>query len=139
MKRKGLVLAGVAAAALSLASCADLGFGVDLDSGGASPYFYGDTYLGSSYYNPYISSPYWTFGPSYTPAPPVWGNGPGSIGMPSAPQRPPQQRPPQQRPPQNLPTISPDFTIGGGSMQRPGNNGLPSGNPSSVPKGRPVK
>ncbi|MDE6135722.1 MAG: hypothetical protein K2F79_09135, partial [Muribaculaceae bacterium] len=110
MKANRIFLAGVIAAAFSLSSCADLGFGVDVGSAGVAPYFYGDQYgplsFGSSWSAPLWGDPYWNMGPSLGPVirpsvPPVIGNGPGSIGMPPA-QRPPQnQRPPQQ----NIPTI----------------------------------
>lgn len=33
-------------AAIALAACADLGFGVDLDSGVYDPYYYGNGYYG---------------------------------------------------------------------------------------------
>ena len=137
MKSK-ILLAAIAAIGLTAVSCADLGFGVDVDSAGVHPYWYGNGYLGDTYWN----TPVWNYGPVYNPLPPrppLIGNGPGSIGTPP-PQRPPQQPPRPQapsRPPQvnvnpgnnNVPN-----TVGG--IQRPGNGGLP--NPSTIPQGRPM-
>ncbi|MDE6468223.1 MAG: hypothetical protein K2L28_04920 [Muribaculaceae bacterium] len=118
----GIALAGVAA-------CADLGFGVDVDSGGVNPYWYGNGYLGGTYWD----TPVWNYGPIYNPLPPR----PPLINNGIGPVRPPHRPQPAPRPPQiNVrPTINTIPTTVGG-MTRPGNGGLP--NPSSVPKGQPV-
>lgn len=149
MKTK-LAIPLAAAMTLALASCADLGFGVDVGSGGASPYFYGSS---GPFYTGYSGSPYFgldfPFGylGDYTPsAPPVVGNGPGSIFNPNPA---PKPRPPQ------LPNINgsnPGIAFppsgatipGAGAGVRPGNGGLPSGtpvvnNPASVPVGQPLR
>ena len=111
-------------AALATGGCADLGFGVDVDSGIGNPYWYGNGYLGSTYWD----TPVWNYGPIYNPRPPrppLIGNGPGSIGSP-APVRPPQQQPmpPQQSP---GPVINVPTHVNG--IERPGNGGLPSSAP----------
>lgn len=111
--------------AIGIAACADLGFGVDVDSGGVSPYWYGNGYLGDTYWN----TPVWNYGPVYNPTPPrppLIGNGPGSIGIPQPPSSP--------RPP--MIDVNPGIngvpgSVGG--IQRPGNGGRP--NPASVPRG----
>lgn len=87
---KGIkVLLVSSVAAIGFASCADLGFGVDMDSGISSPYYYGS---GMPYYGGYNGGPYFGldypfYSPVYSPgflppAPPVIGNGPGSIIIP---------------------------------------------------------
>ena len=49
-----LVLAGTLS--LTLDSCADLGFGVDVDSGGVGPYWYGDgVYSNQVWNNPWYN------------------------------------------------------------------------------------
>lgn len=128
MKKTLFALMILAASTMGIVSCADLGFGVDVDSSGASPYWYGNGWMGDTYWN----TPVWNYGPIYNPrppAPPLIGNGPGSIG------RPPRPIP---RPPQNVPSVpsapSVPNTVGG--IQRPGNGGLP--NPSTIPTGRPI-
>ncbi|MDE6157325.1 MAG: hypothetical protein K2F78_04175, partial [Muribaculaceae bacterium] len=98
-----LIYTALAVVALAgIAACADLGFGVDVDSSDVSPYWYGNGYLGNTYWN----TPVWNYGPIYNPRPPrppLIGNGPGSVGMP----RPPQQQPaPAPRPPQVNPGIN---------------------------------
>ncbi|MCM1067895.1 MAG: hypothetical protein NC418_10020 [Muribaculaceae bacterium] len=117
------------AAAAALTACADLGFGVDVDSEVGNPYWYGNGYLGNTYWD----TPVWNYGPIYRPTPPrppLIGNGPGSIGMPSQP-RPPQQAPmpPQQAP---GPVINVPSQVGG--IERPGNGGLPTARPTKLPQ-----
>lgn len=134
--KKILIIASMAfaaiTAAISLPACADLGMGVDVSSGGVSPYWYGNGWLGNTYYN----TPVWNYGPIYKPVPPrppLIGNGPGSIVTPAppAPAPAPAPRPPQLNPGGNgVPNV-----VGG--IQRPGNGGLP--NPSNVPVGRPLR
>lgn len=116
--KTGYILAAAVTAALSMSSCADLGFGVDVDSGGIGPYW--------NDYGPYggpWNSPYWNYGPLY--------NGPiynGPLYRP--PVRPPfiDTNPgPVIRPPQS--NENPGFnrvptSVGG--VSRPGNGGLPS-------------
>lgn len=114
MKTK-IILSAVAA--LALASCADLGFGIDADSGGVSPYWYGDGFYGGPMWNgPGWNGPYWNYGPVinngpvYPPPvlnpgvgpvrPPVINANPGNNGRPSMPQ----------------------------GSERPGNMGLPTNN-----------
>lgn len=142
MKAKIMIMA---AAALALSACADLGFGVDLDSGGASPYFYGSDgpFYGGWNGDPYwgMSLPSWGYFPSYRPSrPPLVGNGPGSVWNPNPGPALPPNRPGTgaQRPHQA--TIP-----GAGAGTRPGNGGLPTGitltpaNPPSVPQGQPTR
>lgn len=130
------------ALSLALAGCADLGFGVDADGGAPDPYWYGNGYLGGTYWN----TPVWNYGPIYNMTPPP----PPLIGGKPVPVRPPQTipRPPQNRPSGTNPgTIRPGNNQGsqggnqgnvssGGNrvpthidgVQRPGNGGLPSNN-----------
>ena len=120
-----ILAAGIAL--IGASSCADLGFGVDVGSSGPyDTYWYPNGYLGDYYWN----TPVWNYGPIYNqrpPAPPLIGNGPGSVGMPA---NRPQQRPPQTSKP---PTVNPAGPNGigwnPGPMNRPGNNGLPTGKP----------
>lgn len=150
MKIKNAILAAVFAT--MLASCSDLGFGVDVGSGGVSPYLYGNSgpfyggYSGGPYFG--LDFPYGYLG-DYTPsAPPIVGNGPGSVFNPTPK--------PAPRPPQNPPVWgagNPGIAIpsgggasipGAGAGVRPGNGGLPTGtpvtsNPSSVPVGQPLR
>lgn len=152
MKLKTLLLTTMAALGLSVSSCSSLGFGVDVDSGGVSPYFYGNNYfgplsVGASWNGGPIGGPLW--GP-----PPILGYGPGSLGVvqrpilrpqptrPQQPVRPPQQQQPNRpqqsfRPAQNFgPSqsqppmeVGPDLRpINNGSApaNRPGNYGLPN-------------
>lgn len=65
MKMKAFTLI-LAAAALSLTSCADLGVGVDVGTTGVNPYWYGNGYIGNTYWN----TPVWNYGPVYRPRPP---------------------------------------------------------------------
>lgn len=123
MKRNLLItLAG----ALLLGGCADLGFGVDYydsDAPYVNPYWYGNGYLGNTYWD----TPLWNYGPIYRPAPPrppLINGEPGPV----IPQRP-------QRPSPSFPGIN--------GMTRPGNNGFPTPGQSSsssqeIPKGEPV-
>lgn len=142
MKKSMAILSGLLLL-VSVAGCADLGFGVDVDSSGVSPYWYGNGYMGDTYWN----TPVWNYGPIYNPIPPrppLVGNGPGSVISPPV-SKPVPVRPAQKpRPPQvNLgpngigwnpgPTIP--TTVNG--IQRPGNGGLP--NPTTVPSGRPIR
>lgn len=113
---------GVLAAAGAL-SCADLGFGVDVDSGPANPYWYGNGYLGDTYWN----TPVWNYGPiyrSYPPRPPFISAEPGPV-IPPRPQQPSQ-------PENTFPGINKVPTTVGG-VERPGNGGLPT--PSGGPSG----
>lgn len=94
MKTK-YIIGAVVMLALSISSCADLGFGVDVDSG---PGTYWDSY--GPYGGPW-GSPYWNFGPAYDGPiyghpyyPPFINTNPGPVILPSKP-RPPQSRPPQ--------------------------------------------
>lgn len=129
-----LTTIAIGVALLASTSCADLGLGVDVDSGSySSPYWYPNGYLGDYYWN----TPVWNYGPIYNQipsAPPLLGNGPGSASIPAS--RPQQAtRPPQTtKPPQNnTPTVSPAGPNGigwnPGPINRPGNNGLPTGKP----------
>lgn len=132
-----LAIIAFGAALIGASSCADLGFGVDVDSGPYGNYWYPNGYLGDYYWN----TPLWNYGPIYNPippAPPLIGNGPGSVGMPAnRPNRPTRPSQPSQpsRPSQGNrpPTVNPGGPNGigwnPGPMQRPGNNGLPSGRP----------
>ena len=98
MKKSKAILSGLILT-VSCVGCADLGFGVDVDSGGMSPYWYGNGYMGDTYWN----TPVWDYGPIYNPIPPrppLVGNGPGSVISPPAgkpvPVRPAQKpRPPE--------------------------------------------
>ena len=120
--------------AMAMAACADLGFGVDVDSGyDYNPYYYNGGYYGYPWgnlewdwdyplYNPPVQRP---------PRPPMIGGGPGPV-IPKPPQnQPPQNNPPQVRPPMNgVPSTGP------GGIQRPGNGGMPS---APVPNTAPVQ
>lgn len=144
IRPKKLVAPVLAAAALSLAavSCADLGMGVDVSSDGVSPYWYGNGYVGDTYWN----TPVWNYGPVYNyipPAPPVAGVRPVPGPRPHpVPVRPGQiQNRPEETPSQ--PAHNPSNGIGWnpgpmiGNIQRPGNGGL--ANPQTVPQGRPIR
>lgn len=124
------ILAAAVTAVLSLSSCADLGFGVDVDSGGVGTYW--------NDYGPYgglWGSPYWNYGPVYNG--PLY-NGP-IYGPPHRPPfidtnpgpviRPPQSRPPQINVNPGINTVP--ATVGG--IARPGNGGLPSTPVPSTP------
>ena len=118
--------------AMAMAACADLGFGVDVDSGyDYNPYYYNGGYYGYPWgnlgwdldnplYNPPVQRP---------PRPPMIGGGPGPV-IPKPPQnQPPQNNPPQVRPPMN----GVPYTVPGG-IQRPGFGGMPSApGPLSAP------
>ena len=140
---KGIkVLLVSSVAAIGFASCADLGFGVDMDSGISSPYYYGSgpTADGGNSGGLKVSREMPYDRPGYSPgflppAPPVIGDGPGSIISPGA--KPPQGRPPQNGGGGQIPNGKP-LIPGAGENVRPGNGGLPS-NPSSVPQGRPER
>lgn len=123
------------AAALSLTSCADLGYGVELDSSyPTDPYyygngFYGPGFMGDGYYNsPYWNNPLWNYGPAIAPVrpsrPPILNPGVGPALPPSnikpAPERP--SRPPQI---DNNPGINGRPSTPAGN-ERPGNMGLPN-------------
>lgn len=113
MKLKALLLTSMAAFGLSVTSCADLGFGVDVDSGGVTPYFYGNNYfgplsVGASWNGGPVGGPLWG---TPAPAPPLIGSGPGSIGVPPQPVlRPQPTRPPQLQGPQPAPQPQPQPT-----------------------------
>ncbi len=138
MKTK-YILGALSLLAVSLTGCADLGLGLDVDAGsGPSPYYY---YSGPTYYSPYYgpySNPWPAYVPNYPVTRPVY-----------QPVRPPQ-RPsivPPSRPSVDIGTAEPGPVIstgsavitGAGQNVRPGNGGLPSSNPSSVPTGKPVR
>lgn len=127
MKKKSTA-AILFAVALATAGCADLGFGVDIDSGTPSPYWYGNGYLGGTYWN----TPVWNYGPIYHQSPPP----PPFINSTPGPAMPPQQNKPPGNNNQgnNQGSISPGGNrvpteING--IQRPGNGGLPSGSQSN--------
>lgn len=123
MKRT-LIYALAAAFGLGAASCADLGFGVDVGSGGVDPYFYGNTYWNNDYWG----SPGWSVNPGYywqPSPPPLIGNGPGSVWNPR-PSRPQPVRPPAQPPMQIRPSGGGHVTGSPVIPDRPGNNGMPS-------------
>lgn len=64
-------LAGAAIiAALGLAGCADLGFGVDVDAGDPGPYYYGQGPIVNPYWGWGWDSPAWNLGPVANPVPP---------------------------------------------------------------------
>ena len=138
--KKMLYLCGAAAILLaSIASCADLGFGVDVDSGFSNPYWYDNGYVGDTYWY----TPVWNYGPIYNPlppAPPLIGNGPGSIAPSERPQRP---RPPQAYPGINGIGWNPGVAGSVGGVERPGNggrpSGIPTGKPVTAPTGKPIQ
>ena len=105
-------------AGIGITSCADLGYGVDISSGDANPYWYGNGYLGQHYWQ----TPVWNYGPAYDMYPPR----PWNPGTPPPPaQAPSKPTPPQQTAPNpgnNVPTH-----VGG--VQRPGNGGLANSGP----------
>ena len=128
-----LAIIAIGVALTAGTSCADLGYGVEVDSGSYnSPYWYPNGYLGDYYWN----TPVWNYGPVYNQvpsAPPLLGNGPGSASLPA-------NRPQNNRPPQNSQPVQPSkpsvSTAGPngigwnpGPLNRPGNNGLPTGEP----------
>lgn len=125
--KKIIYTAILGACVIAATACADLGFGVDVDSGpDFNPYWYGNGYLGNTYWD----TPVWNYGPIYHPLPPR----PPFINTNPGPVLPPPQRP--QRPPQVNPGVNGVPTTVGG-IQRPGNGGLP--NPSNVPTGKPIR
>lgn len=95
---KATITAAAILAVSIFTACADLGFGVDVDSDGPSPYFYGGTGPGWNYGPMYTNGTIWNnWGWGYDPGwnnvpanPPFIGNGPGSVfpNRPSRPQRP---------------------------------------------------
>lgn len=113
-----------AIAAIAVAACADLGFGVDVDSGVYNPYYYGNGYYGSPWGNMGWDWDYPLYTPPVAPPPrpPMIGGNPG-------PALPPQNNNrPQIRPPMNgIPTTAPN------GVQRPGNGGMPSAPVPSTP------
>lgn len=139
MKASVLLISLLAAG--TLAGCADLGFGVDVGSsspyygGYYSPYYYDDGFFGSPYYGfnyPFYNTP---------PAPPLVGNGPCSIFDPNPGRaiRPPQRPPLNGSNPGPVVGGSVNIIPGAGAGTRPGNGGLPSDNPASIPVGRPLR
>ena len=117
MKKKIYFVAGalVLALAAGISSCADLGFGVDVDSDGVSPYWYGNGYLGDYYWN----TPVWNYGPIYNPVPPR----PPQINNGIGPVRPPATVTPPNVPGNTFPGINRVPTSVGG-IERPGNGGM---------------
>lgn len=121
-------MAILALSALAFGGCADLGFGVDVDSDGANPYWYSNGYLGSSYW----STPVWNYGPIYNPTPwrpPYLNPGVGpSLPPPTLNQK------PIVRPPVNVNTgvtgnpvpSTPSTPSRPTQPERPGNNGRPN-------------
>ncbi len=122
-----LILAGTMS--IWLTSCADLGFGVDVDSGGAYPYWYGGGGIsGIGWDGPWYNAP--TPLPIYGP-----GYGPGPVIDQWPSYRPPMNpRPPMNRPPQTIPSnptpSRPTVTLGPNGVQRPGNMGRPTSAPT---------
>lgn len=118
---------------LWLTSCADLGFGVDVDSSGAYPYWYGDGGISSVGWNgPWYNAPtpLPIYGPGYYPD---YGPGPVIDQWPSY--RPPvAPRPPMNRPPITIPSnptpSRPVVNLAPGGVERPGNMGRPTSIPS---------
>lgn len=118
-------LAAVIALSAGLAACADLGFGVDVDSAGTTPYFYGSTIPGYGNWGPWYGDPAWTWWPpgGYDPGP-IYNPGPVIAPRPPRPSAPSL---PSFRPPSSVNT-SPGIndlptTILG--TERPGNLGRP--------------
>ncbi len=113
MKAKFLL---IAIAAVAMAACADLGFGVDVDSGGVDPYFYGGGYYGYPWGNVGLNWDYPLYAPPVAPPPrPPMLGGPGPALPPQINNR------PQVRPPMNgVPATGPS------GQMRPGNGGMPS-------------
>lgn len=135
MKHKLISVIATITAGLVVCSCAGLGLGVDVDSSGASPYFYGSTSI----------NPGWNYGPIWNtwgwgnsgwnrPSnPPVVGNGPGSA-LPNRPvQRPVVNRP--QNPPVN--NGGGNTNLNGGLQNIPGTNipNINGSNPGPVTGG----
>ncbi len=126
-KSKILSIAAAATLAAGMASCADLGFGVDVDSSGASPYFYGTTGIGYGDWGPWSGDPAWTWWPpsGYYPGP-IYNPGVGPV-IPSRPPRPSRPSLPSFRPPSSVNTSPgingmPTTVLG---TERPGNLGRP--------------
>lgn len=123
-------LAAAVALATGFASCADLGFGVDVDSSGPMPYFYGSTVPGYGDWGPWYGDPAWTWWPAggYNPGP-IYNPGynPGPV-IPPRPSRPSAPSLPGFRPPSSVntgPSINglPTTILG---TERPGNLGRPT-------------
>lgn len=122
MKKKLYTILLCAFATLGIASCANLGFGVDAESGVTNPYWYGNGYLGDTYWN----TPVWNYGPIYHPNPPVppfINPGPGPAVRPTPPAQQPPQETPGNRPGNVFPGVNRVPTQING-IQRPGNGGL---------------
>ncbi len=128
MKGKILILA---AAALGLTSCADLGLGIEADSGYTGPYYTPGPYY-DNWYGPYFGSGFpYGYQPEWPRPYPPQGFNPGPVIVPKPPQ---QSQPPHN--PGYIPSGSP-LIPGAGTGTRPGNGGLPSVNPGNV-SGRPT-
>ncbi len=134
-----LAISAVCIGLFGTTSCADLGFGVDYNAtAGPDTYWYPSGYPYDNYWN----NPLWDYGPIYRPprpAPPLVGNGPGSIvipgNRPSQTPRPPQiSRPPQVRPPQQRPTETKPLGPNG-----IGWNPGPNVRPGTIPRDNPSK
>ena len=125
----------IASALMALTSCADLGFGVDLDSSDYSPYWYGNGYLGNTYWD----TPVWNYGPIYDPLPPRPPRVP-IINNGMSPELPPPSVRPSIRPAQRPDRPQINFPNNGGNdiptsingMMRPGNGGFATPSSSSL-------
>ncbi len=111
------------AAALMLTGCADLGFGVDIDSGAPGPY-YGSGPVVNPYWGWGWDSPAWNLGPVANPVPPpprphypVLNPGIGPVVPPSNPGVNRPSGPVNANPGNRVPTVI-DGTM------RPGNGGF---------------
>jgi len=127
-----LKILAAAIAAIGLGACADLGFGVDVDSGYSDPYFYGNwPYYDGPWYGPRWSYDFPIYSP---PARPPFIGGPGPAYPPSRPQRP--VRPPMNVGGSSCGVTGVPTTVGG--RPRPGNGGLPSAPAQTRPSERPA-
>lgn len=131
MKTKHILSAAAAIIVMfGVSSCAELGMGVDVDSYNTGPYWYGNGYLGGTYWN----TPVWDYGPIYRPRPPR----PPMINVEPGPVILPDSRPVPSEGISVSPGINgvrPGNVAGSiGGIQRPGNGGLPTQNVSPSPR-----